>query len=270
MHVHVCRQLRLTAEERFRLVAHEAAWKQGCEAVGTHLRAALAPLSALLQPDDIPSALISHVNAIAQSAEPAHARHPHAPPTQPHRSICMRHMHAHGSAPGVSAGAHARNAEHGEPMHAPLHHSTGVRLYATHCVRCGGTRSALGWPGAARLLGASGSESASAERCFQHLVDAHVALSRLRSDTALRNLEPGAVLPPLKIARVLSAHVFSGEGCSIADMMQLCRLVSSQKWWHDVFAVPEALLPGGGCLPRGAVREDAAMRGACHRRRERR
>ena len=182
------RQLQLTEDERSRLVAHLSALNQRSMALDAPFGAALATLARLLQPSDIPAALVAHISAAAAGT------------------------HAGGSA-RVSCAACVTDR------------------HDTHA--CGGGEGGAAGDGVwGCMLGACPAQSAAAERGLLALREVHAAHGRMRREMRELELQPGVLLPPLQIARVLTSHILT---CAAnADMVKLCQLATSQRRWRDL------------------------------------
>ena len=89
------------------------------------------------------------------------------------------------------------------------------------------------------MLGASAQASATAAEGFLGLVRVHAMHGKIRHELYELQLEPGVLLGPLKMARVMGAHVVAGG--PPLDVMQLCQLAVAQQRWRDACAPPEVL-----------------------------
>lgn len=244
LHVHVYRQLKLTAKDHASLVAHREAWARGCRTLDKPFHAALDTLATLAQEEIVPAALFAHVHRLSSQGCTPQGPALIAELTQTGDRTGSTHVgqgvvdtRTGNAACGVAATAARETAGHASGSCQMLWNASGQN--ASPGVTGGRT--------AAHLLGASGTETAKAEVAFQGLLEAHDAHGRLRNDTMMRQLCPGRIMPPLKLARVMSAHVLvpreqrSQRPCPV-DMIQLCNVACGQQWWCNVFAVPEVLL----------------------------
>lgn len=209
-HVHLYRQLQLTAEDRQRLITHWTMWSQLCMALNATFHSALSTLAGLAQADEVPKALRVRITNLAAGDRRASSFPRHE------QSACS----TLGSGDTVQ-----------EVGGCQL--STGMVVQKLHGAQ------GRGWDGALRLLGASGCETAAAERGLLALRDVHEAHSRVRRETMELQMQPGVLLRPLQLARLWTAHIPCGTVA--ADLMKICQLAAQHQRWLRMAAQPPVL-----------------------------
>lgn len=244
MHVRLYRDLRLSQEERARLVAHWNMWRQHIAALDCPFRTALQLLQQLPQPGDLPAAFVSHVSAVADGTVAVNSR-------RERKLKCRQCRCWSGFSSDVAAQGDVRMhatcavvAEDLADQDAPR--IAAGQMYGRALDRCGADprqEERVARPestaAAVPMLGASAPVSVTAVQGFRALVSVHEMHGRVRGELKELQLQPGVVLGPLKIARIMGAHL--AFGAAPADMMQVCQLAAAQQRWRAAFVPPQGL-----------------------------
>lgn len=237
-HIQLYRQLRLTPEDRLRLVAHWNMWRQLNESLDLSFQDAVATLSGLPQTDDVPVALLLHISQVATGNRKVQWASSDDNPSESSSSGNI-----------LPWGAHSGPSSDGAADSEAVSSQAGL----------GDVKAAWACEEEAelelmsRFLGGSSAVTATAERGLVQLCLVQEAHGRIRRETMELQMQPGLILSPLQHAHVMGAHVLNNS--APADLMQLCQLAAAQQRWHDVFELPPVMhkrMPGcewlrGGC-----------------------
>ena len=219
-----------------RLVAHWRAGRRRYKELDPPFGAAIDLLRLVLQRGDVLVRFGRHVSGIASGCSMPHCTSVRR--SDSGRQACIPVDLFNGLPGSVMS--------HGNPAASPGHDETPPRE--------GGMERAIAVPGISgeartaaqvSMLGASAEVTAVAADGLFQLRQVHEEHGRVIGQIRTVQNVPGALLEPLKLARVLGAHVMS-RGIP-ADMMQLCQLAEAEQRWRDTFAPPEGVsrpLPG--------------------------
>ena len=254
MHVRLYRQLQVTHDERAQLTAHWNTARQHTIALDAPFHSSMRLLQRLLRSEDLPAAFVAHVSGVAAGTHAASFRESGMPPCA-HCGACDDSYSCFHKGDGNRSNApdrirrdvcqesatdsmHANKIEgQGYPMHDGYGDSAQLEGWFARLAR-----SDVVFP----MLGASAQASATAAEGFVGLVRVHKMQGRIRGELTELQLEPGVLLGPLKMARVMGAHVVAGG--PPLDVMQLCQLAVAQQRWRDAHApLEEVLRPLPAC-----------------------
>ena len=208
MHVHLYRQLWLSAEDKERMADAWVAWERRRRALDRPHAAALDLLRRLPGPASLPAHLIRCVTSCAgeDGALPQHTQH------------------------GGRAHQHAVD---GFASAACMHHADAS------AVACGALRAApnCGQPVAcAGLLGECAVTTGAAAHAMRELTAVHVADCDLYGDIVDLQMQPGRMLSMQQMQRQWCAHLV--YEVAPADFMTLCQLAATQRSRAQAFQMP--------------------------------
>ena len=212
MHVHLYRQLWLSAEDKERMADMWLAWERRRRALDRPHAAALDLLFRLPGPATLPAPLVRCVTACAgeDGVLAQHAQHSNGAPQQ-------TPAHAVESF-GPAAGMHRADAP---------------------AVACGPLRAApnCGQPVAcAGLLGECPVATGAAVHAMRELAAVHVADGDMYADIVDVQLQPNSVLSMQQMQRQWCAHLV--YEVAPADFMALCQLAATQRSRAQAFRMP--------------------------------
>ena len=213
MHVHLYRQLWLSAEDKGRMADVWLAWERRRRALDRPHAAALDLLCRLPGPATLPAPLIRCVTACAgeDGALPQHAQH--------------------------GGGAHQHRAAHAAVESCVP--ASGMHRAGASAVACGPPQAApnCGQPFAcAGLLGECAVATGAAAHAMRELTAVHVADGDLNADMVDLQIQPGRILSMQTMQRQWCAHLVHEVGP--ADFMTLCQLAATQRSRAQAFQMP--------------------------------